>query len=164
MKKILLIVTCVLLAGCGGRNFVPSGYYLEAYSGGAFSVEDKVWVHNATPSRVEKVGTFLYSDLRDWGNQLAYGLQYNLKSRGAKIDRRAKKKISIQVTHAVVENKLFKYTAHIECVIRLGNGYAKKVTASHSAAVDTDACSGLIPVVIEKIMSNPSVVRYLATA
>ena len=44
----------------------------------------------------------------------------------------------------------------------LGNGYSEKITAYHSAQVDTDACSGLLPVVIERIMSNPSVVRYLS--
>jgi hypothetical protein len=46
----------------------------------------------------------------------------------------------------------------------LGNGYSQKFTASHSAQVDTDACSGLLPIVIERIISNSSVVRYLSSA
>jgi len=164
MKKILLLVICLMVTGCAARDFVPSGYSLSASSGPAFRVKDMVWVHNATPSRVEKMGINLHSDLRDWGNQLAYGLKYNLKHRGAEIDRRAKKKISVQVTHAEVKNKLLKYTAYMECTVKLGNGYSQKFTAYHSAQVDEDACSGLLPIVIERIMSNSSVVRYLSTA
>ena len=152
-----------MVTGCAARDFVPSGYSLSGSSGAAFSVEDRVWVDNATPSRVEKVGLNLHSDLRDWGNQLAYGLKYSLKHRGAEIDRRAKKKISVQVTHAEVKNKLLKYTAYMECTVKLGNGYSKKFTAYHNAQVDQDACSGLLPVVIERIMSDSSVVRYLRT-
>jgi len=163
MKKILLLVICLMVTGCAARDFVPSGYSLSGSSGAAFSVEDRVWVDNATPSRVEKVGLNLHSDLRDWGNQLAYGLKYSLKHRGAEIDRRAKKKISVQVTHAEVKNKLLKYTAYMECTVKLGNGYSKKFTAYHNAQVDQDACSGLLPVVIERIMSDSSVVRYLRT-
>jgi hypothetical protein len=164
MKKILLLIICLMVTGCAVRDFVPSGYSLSASSGAAFKVKDRVWVHNATPSRVEKVGFNLHSDLRDWGNQLAYGLKYNLKHRGAEIDRRAKKKISVQVTHAEVKNKLLKYTAYMECTVKLGNGYSKKFSAHHSAQVDKDACSGLLPVVIERIMSNSTVVRYLRSA
>jgi hypothetical protein len=164
MKKILLLIICVMVTGCAVRDFVPSGYSLSSSSGAAFKVKDRVWVHNATPSRVEKVGFNLHSDLRDWGNQLAYGLKYNLKHRGAEIDRRAKKKISVQVTHAEVKNKVLKYTAYMECTVKLGNGYSQKFTAHHSAQVDKDACSGLLPVVIERIMSNSKVVRYLSTA
>jgi hypothetical protein len=164
MKKILLLITCFLVAGCAVRDFVPSGYSLRASSGTAFRVKDRVWVYNATPSRVEKVSFNLQSDLRDWGNQLVYGLKYSLKHRGAEMDRRARKKISIQVTHAEVKNKLLKYMAYMECTVKLGNGYSKKFTAQHSAQVDKDACSGLLPVVIEKIMSNSAVVRYLTAA
>jgi len=164
MKRILLLILCLMFTGCATRDFVPSGYSLSSYSGAAFKVKDRVWVHNATPSRVEKVGINLHSDLRDWGNQLAYGLKYNLKHRGAEIDRRAKKKISVQVTHAEVKNKLLKYTAYMECTVKLGNGYSQKFTAHHSAQVDEDACSGLLPVVIERIMSNSAVVRYLSAA
>ena len=164
MKKILLLVICFLVTGCAVRDFVPSGYSLRGSSGAAFSVKDRVWVQNVTPSRVEKVGISLQSDLRDWGKQLAYGLKYSLKRRGAEIDRRARKKISVQVTYAEVKNKLLKYTAYMECTVKLGNGYSQKFTASHSAQVDEDACSGLLPIVIEKIMSNSSVVRYLSSA
>ena len=164
MKKILFLILCLLVTGCAVRDFVPSGYSLSASSGAAFKVRDRVWVHNGTPSRVEKVGINLHSDLRDWGNQLAYGLKYSLKHRGAEIDRSAKKKISVQVTHAEVKNKLLKYTAYMECTVKLGNGYSQKFTAYHSAQVDEDACSGLLPVVIERIMSNSSVVRYLSSA
>lgn len=164
MKRIVLIATCVFLAGCASRGYVPSGYSLSAYSGSAFSVQGRVWVHNATPSRVEKLGSFLHSDLRDWGRQLAYGLEHSLKTRGAKIDRSARKKISVQVTHAEVKNKILKYTAHMECVVSLGNGHAEKITANHSAQVNRDACSGLMPVVIDRILSSPSVVRYLSSA
>ena len=164
MKKILFLVICLMVTGCAARDFVPSGYSLSGSSGAAFSVEDRVWVDNATPSRVEKVGLNLHSDLRDWGNQLAYGLKYSLKHRGAEMDRRARKKISIQVTHAEVKNKVLKYMAYMECTVKLGNGYSKKFTAHHSAQVDKDACSGLLPVVIEKIMSNSAVVRYLTAA
>ena len=164
MKKILLLLIFFTISGCATRNFVPSGYSLSSYSGAAFRVKDRVWVHNSTPSRVEKLGFNLHSDLRDWGNQLAYGLKYSLKHRGAEIDRRAKKKISVQVTHAEVKNKLLKYTAYMECTVKLGNGYSQKFTAYHSAQVDEDACSGLLPVVIERIMSNSKVVRYLSTA
>ena len=164
MKRLLLIVTCVLIAGCAARDFVPHGYSFSPYSGAKFSVKDSVWVHNATPSAVEKVGTNLKSDLRDWGKQLTYGLERSLESRGAKIDRKARKKISVRITHAEVRNKILKYTASMECVVWLGNGYSEKITAYHSAQVDTDACSGLLPVVIERIMSSPSVVRYLSAA
>jgi len=164
MKKILLLVICLLVTGCAVRDFVPSGYSLRASSGAAFSVKDRVWVHNATPSRVERVGINLQSDLRDWGNQLAYGLKYNLKHKGAEIDRRAKKKISVHVTHAEVKNKLLKYTAYIECTVKLGNGCSQKFTVSNSAHVDEDACSGLLPILIERILSNSSVVRYLSAA
>ncbi|UCE83078.1 MAG: hypothetical protein JSV47_00600 [Deltaproteobacteria bacterium] len=164
MKRILLIMTCVLITGCATRDFVPSGYSLNTYSGASFTVRDRVWVHNATPSRVEKIGTNLHSDLKDWGQQLAYGLKSNLKTRGARIDRNARKRISVQVTHAEVKNKILKYTAYMECVIWLGSGYSKKITAYHSAQVDEDACSGLMPVVIEKIMSTPSVVKYFRAA
>jgi hypothetical protein len=80
------------------------------------------------------------------------------------MDRRARKKISIQVTHAEVKNKVLKYMAYMECTVKLGNGYSKKFSAHHSAQVDKDACSGLLPVVIEKIMSNSAVVRYLTAA
>ena len=160
MKRILLIVTCVLIIGCAARDFVPFGYSFSPYSGAKFSVKDRVWVHNATPSKVEKVGTNLYSDLRNWGKHLTYGLERSLPSRGAKIDRNARKKISVQVKHAEVRNKILKYTASMECVVWLGNGYSEKITAYHSALVDEDACSGLLPVVIERIMSNPAVVRY----
>ena len=160
MKRILLIVTCVLITGCAARDFVPFGYSFSPYSGAKFSVKDRVWVHNATPSKVEKVGTNLYSDLRNWGKHLTYGLERSLQSRGAKIDRNARKKISVQVKHAEVRNKILKYTASMECVVWLGNGYSEKITAYHSAPVDEDACSGLLPVVIERIMSNPAVVRY----
>ena len=163
MKKTLLLIMCLMVTGCAVRDFVPRGYSLSASSGAAFSVKDGVWVQNATPSRVEKVGINLRSDLRDWGNQLAYGLKYSLKQRGAEIDRKAKKKISVQVTYAEVRNKLLKYTAYMECTVKLGNGYSQKFTASHSAQVDEDACSGLLPIVIERIMSNSSVVRYLRT-
>jgi len=164
MKKILLLVICLMVTGCAARELVPSGYSLSGSSGAAFSVKDRVWVHNATPSRVEKLGINLQTDLRDWGNQLAYGLKYSLKQRGAAIDRKAKKKISVQVTHAEVKNKLLRYTAYMECTVKLGNGYSQKITASHSAQVDEDACSGLLPIVIERIMSNSSVVRYLRAA
>jgi hypothetical protein len=164
MKKILLLVICLMVIGCAARDFVPSGYSLSGSSGAAFSVKDMVWVQNATPSRVEKLGINMQTDLKDWGNQLAYGLKYNLKQRGALIDRKAKKKISVQVTHAEVKNKLLRYTAYMECTVKLGNGYAQKFTASHSAQIDEDACSGLLPVVIERIMSNSSVVRYLREA
>ena len=164
MKKIFLLVICIMISGCATRDFVPSGYSLSSYSGAAFRVKDRVWVHNATPSRLEKVGFNLHSDLRDWGNQLAYGLKYSLERRGAEIDRRAKKKISVQVTHAEVKNKLLKYTAYMECTVTLGNGYSQKFTAHHSAQVDEDACSGLLPIVIERIMSNSKVVKYLRTA
>ena len=157
-------MTCVLITGCATRDFVPSGYSLNTYTGASFPVRDRVWVHNATPSRVEKIGTTLHSDLKDWGEQLAYGLESNLKTRGARIDRHARKSISVQVTHAEVKNKILKYTAYMECVIWLGSGYSKKITAYHSAQVDEDACSGLMPVVIEKIMSNPSVVKYFRAA
>jgi hypothetical protein len=54
--------------------------------------------------------------------------------------------------------------AFMECVVWLGNGYSEKITAYHSAQVDTDACSGLLPVVIGRITSNPSVVSYLSKA
>jgi len=164
MKKILLLIICLIVTGCAVRDFVPSGYSLRASSGAAFTVKDRVWVHNATPNRVEKLGINLHTDLRDWGNQLAYGLKYTLKHRGAEIDRRARKKISVQVTYAEVKNKLLKYTAYMECTVKLGNGYSKKFTAHHSAQVDEDACSGLLPIVIERIMSNSSVVRYLSAA
>jgi len=164
MKKILLLVIGLMATGCATRAIVPSGYSLSGSSGAAFTVKDRVWVHNATPSRVDKLGINLHTDLRDWGNQLAYGLKYSLKQRGAQIDRQAKKKISIQVTHAEVKNKLLRYTAYMECTVKLGNGYSKKFTASHSAQVDEDACSGLLPIVIEEIMSNTSVVRYLSAA
>jgi hypothetical protein len=164
MKRLLLIVTCVFVAGCGGRDFVPSGYSFSPYSGAQFSVKERVWVYNATPSRVERVGTNLNSDLRAWGQQLTYGLERSLECRGAKIDRKAKKKISVRITHAEVRNKILKYTASMECLVWLGNGYSEKITAYHSAQVDADACSGLLPVVIERIMSNPSVVRYLSAA
>ena len=160
MKRILLIVTCVLITGCAARDFVPSGYSFSPYSGAKFSVKDRVWVHNATPSKVQKVGTNLHSDLRNWGKHLTYGLERSLQSRGAKIDRKARKKISVQVKHAEVRNKILKYTASMECVVWLGNGYSEKIIAYHSAPVDEDACSGLLPVVIERIMSNPAVVRY----
>ena len=164
MKKILLLALCLILTGCAVRDFVPAGYSLKSSSGAAFSVKDRVWVQNATPSRVEKVGINLQSDLRDWGNQLAYGLKYNLKHRGAEIDRRARKKISVQVTHAEVKNKLLTYTAYMECTVQLGNGYSQKFTAHNSAQVDKEACSGLLPVLIERIMSNTTVVRYLRTS
>jgi len=164
MKRLLLIVTCVFVAGCAARDFVPSGYSFSPYSGAKFSVNDRVWVHNATPSMVEKVGTNLNSDLRDWGKQLSYGLERSLECRGATIDRKARKKISVRITHAEVRNKILKYTASMECVVWLGNGYSKKIIAYNSAQVDADACSGLLPVVIERIMSNPSVVRYLSAA
>jgi hypothetical protein len=164
MKKIFLLIICLMVTGCAVRDFVPSGYSLSSSTGAAFRVKDRVWVHNDTPSRVEKVGINLHSDLRDWGNQLAYGLKYSLKHKGAEIDRRAKKKISVQVTHAEVKNKLLKYTAYMECTVKLGNGYSQKFTAHHSAQVDKDACSGLLPVVIERIMSNSTVVRYLSAA
>lgn len=164
MKKILLLVICLMVTGCAAREFVPAGYSLSGSSGAAFTVTDRVWVYNATPSRVEKLGINLQTDLRDWGNQLAYGLKYSLEHRGAKIDRTAKKKISVQVTHAEVKNKLLKYTAYMECTVKLGNGYTQKFTASHSDQVDEDACSGLLPIVIERIMSNSSVVRYLRAA
>ena len=164
MKRLLLIVICVLIAGCAARDFVPSGYSFSPYSGAKFSVNGRVWVHNATPSMVEKVGTNLKSDLRDWGKQLTYGLERSLEYRGATIDRKARKKISVRITHAEVKNKILKYTASMECVVRLGNGYSKKIIAHHSAQVDADACSGLLPVVIETIISNPSVVRYLSAA
>ena len=160
MKRILLIMTCVLIAGCAARDFVPSGYSFSPYSGAKFSVKDRVWVHNATPSKVEKLGTNLYSDLRSWGKHLTYGLERSLQSRGAKIDRNARKKISVQVKHAQVKNKILKYTASMQCVVWLGNGYSEKITAYHSAPVDEDACSGLLPIVIERIISNPVVVRY----
>jgi hypothetical protein len=137
---------------------------MSSSSGAKFAVKQRVWVHNATPSKVEKLGFNLHSDLKDWGSQLAYGLKYNLKHRGAVIDRRARKQISVQVTHAEVKNKLLKYTAYMECTVKLGNGYSKKFTAHHSAQVDKDACSGLLPVVIERIMSNAKVVRYLSAA
>lgn len=164
MKKIVLGVMCSIIVGCAARNFVPSGYYFSGSSGAAFSVKDRVWVHNATPSRVEKLGINMQTDLRDWGKQLAYGLTYSLKQRGAMIDRKANKKISVQVTHAEVKNKLLKYTAYMECTVELGNGYSENITAQHSAQVDEDACSGLLPIVIERIMSNSSVVRYLGAA
>lgn len=164
MKRLLFIVTCVLIAGCAARDFVPSGYSFSPYDGAKFSVNGRVWVHNATPSMVEKVGTNLNSDLRDWGKQLTYGLERSLECRGAKIDRKARKKISVRITHAEVRNKILKYTASMECVVWLGNGYSKKIIAYHSAQVDADACSGLLPVVIESIISNPSVVRYLSAA
>ena len=164
MKKIVLLLMCLIICCCAARNFVPSGYSLSSCSGAAFRVKDRVWVHNITPSRIEKLGINLHSDLRDWGNQLTYGLKYSLKHRGAEIDRRAKKKISVQVTHAEVKNKLLKYTAYMECTVRLGNGYSQKFTAYHSSQVDEDACSGLLPIVIERIMSNSKVVRYLSTA
>ena len=164
MKRLLLIITCVFVAGCAARDFVPSGYSFSPYSGTKFSVNDRVWVHNATPSRVEKVGTNLNSDLRNWGKQLTYGLERSLECRGAKIDRKARKKISVRITHAEVRNKILKYTASMECVVWLGNGYSKKIIAYNSSQVDADACSGLLPVVIERIMSNPSVVRYLSAA
>jgi hypothetical protein len=163
MKRIVLIATCALLAGCVSRAYVPSGYSLSAYSGTAFSVEGRVWVQNATPSKVEKLGTFLHSDLRDWGRQLAYGLEHSLKTKGAVIDRRARKKISVQVTHAKVKNKILNYTAYTECLVTLGNGHSEKVTACHSAQVDRDACSGLMPVVIDRILSNPAIVTYLSS-
>jgi hypothetical protein len=163
MKRIVLLTACVLLAGCASRGYVPSGYSLSAYSGSAFSVPGSVWVYNATPSKVEKLGSFLHSDLRDWGRQLTYGLEHSLKNRGAKIDRTARKKIGIQVTHAEVKNKILKYTAHMECVVSLGNGHAERITAFHSAQVDREACSGLMPVVIDRILSSPSVVRYLSS-
>ena len=120
MKRLLLIVTCVFVAGCAARDFVPSGYSFSPYSGAKFSVNDRVWVHNATPSMVEKVGTNLNSDLRDWGKQLSYGLERSLECRGAKIDRKARKKISVRITHAEVRNKILKYTASMECVVWLG--------------------------------------------
>ena len=161
MKKILLLVIGLMVTGCAARDFVPSGYSLSGSSGAAFEVTDRVWVYNATPSRVDKLAFNLQTDLRDWGNQLAYGLKYSLKHRGARIDRQAKKKISVQVTHAEVKNKLLRYTAYMECTVKLGNGYWQKITASHSAQVDEDACSGLLPIVIERIMSNSSVVKYL---
>jgi hypothetical protein len=164
MKRILLLVMCLIFTGCAARDFVPSGYSLSGSSGAAFAVKDRVWVHNATPSRVDKLGINMQTDLRDWGNQLAYGLKYSLEHRGAQIDRKAKKKISVQVTHAEVKNKLLKYTAYMECTVKLGNGYSQKITASHTAQVDEDACSGLLPIVIEKIMSNSSVVKYLRAA
>ena len=164
MKRLLIIMTCLVVTGCAARDFVPSGYSMSGYSGAAFKVKHRVWVHNATPSRVEKVGINLHSDLRDWGNQLTYGLKYNLEHRGAKIDRRARKKISVHVTHAEVKNKILKYTAYMECTVKLGNGYSQKITAYNSAQVDKDACSGLLPVVIERIMSNPSVVKYFSAA
>ena len=160
VKKIFLLLICVLITGCAARDFVPSGYSFSPYSGAKFSVKDRVWVHNATPSKVEKVGTNLQSDLRNWGKQLTYGLERSLQSRGAKIDRNAKKRISVQVKHAEVRNKILKYTASMECVIWLGNGYSEKIIAYHSDQVDEDACSGLLPVVIERILSNPAVVRY----
>jgi hypothetical protein len=162
MRRLLLIVTCVLITGCAARDFVSSGYSFSPCSGAKFSVKDRVWVHNATPSTVEKIGTNLNSDLRDWGKQLAYGLERSLECRGAKIDRKARNKISVRITHAEVRNKILKYTASMEYVVSLGNGYSEKITAYHSAQVDTDACSGLLPVVIDRIMSNPSVVRYLS--
>jgi hypothetical protein len=161
MKKILLLIMCFMVAGCAVREFTPAGYSLSRSSGAPFTVKGRVWVHNATPSRVEKLGINLQTDLKDWGNQLAYGLKYNLKHRGAEIDRRAMKKISIQVTHAEVKNKLLTYTAYMECTVKLGNGYSQRFNAHHSDQVDEDACSGLLPVVIERIMSNSSVVRYL---
>ena len=163
MKRILLIVTCVLIAGCAARDFVPSGYSFSSYSGVKFPVKDRVWVHNATPSKVEKIGTNLHSDLRNWGKHLTYGLERSLQSRGAKIDRKARKRISVHVKHAEVKNKILKYTASMECVIWLGNGYSEKITAHNSDQVDEDACSGLLPIVIERIMSNPAVVRYFRT-
>jgi hypothetical protein len=153
-----------MVTGCAARDFVPAGYSLSGSSGAAFTVKDKVWVHNATPTRVEKLGINMQTDLKDWGNQLAYGLKYSLKQRGAQIDRKAKKKISVRITHAEVRNKILKYTASMECLVWLGNGYSEKITAYHSAQVDADACSGLLPVVIERIMSNPSVIRYLSAA
>jgi hypothetical protein len=164
MKKTLLLIICLMVTGCAARDFVPAGYSLSGSSGAAFTVKDRVWVHNATPTRVEKLGINMQTDLRDWGNQLAYGLKYSLKQRGAQIDRKAKKKISVQVTHAEVKNKLLKYTAYMECTVKLGNGYSQKFTASHSDQVDADACSGLLPIVIERIMSNSSVVKYLRAA
>ena len=164
MKKIVLVVISLLVTGCAVRDFVPSGYSLRGSSGAAFSVKDRVWVQNVTPSRVERVGINLQSDLRDWGNQLAYGLKYSLRRRGAEIDRRAKKKISVQVTYAEVKNKLLKYTAYIECTVKLSNGCSQKFTVSNSAHVDEDACSGLLPILIERILSNSSVVRYLSAA
>jgi hypothetical protein len=164
MKRLLLLVICLMVTGCAARDFVPGGYSLSGSSGAAFTVKDRVWVYNATPTRVEKLGINLQTDLRDWGNQLAYGLKYSLKQRGALIDRTAKKKISVQVTHAEVKNKLLSYTAYMECTVRLGNGYAQKITVYNSAQVDEDACSGLLPIAIERIMSNSSVVKYLRAA
>ena len=164
MKRLLLILTCVLIAGCATRDFVPTRYSFSPYSGAKFSVNSRVWVYNATPSMVEKVGTNLKSDLRDWGKQLTYGLERSLECRGATIDRKARKKISVRITHAEVKNKILKYTASMECVVRLGNGYSKKIIAHNNSTVDEEACSGLLPVVIERIMSNPSVVRYLSAA
>ena len=163
MKRILLILTCVLITGCAARDFVPSGYSFSPYSGAKFSVKDRIWVDNATPSKVEKIGTNLHSDLRNWGKHLTHGLRRSLQSRGATIDNHARKKISVQVKHAEVKNKILKYTASMECVIWLGNGYSEKITAYHSAQVDEDACSGLLPVVIERIMSSPAVVRYFSS-
>ena len=164
MKRLLLILPCVLIAGCATRDFVPTGYSFSPYSGAKFSVNGRVWVYNATPSMVEKVGTNLKSDLRDWGKQLTYGLERSLECRGATIDRKARKKISVRITHAEVKNKILKYTASMECVVWLGNGYSKKIIAHNNGPVDEEACSGLLPVVIERIMSNPSVVRYLSAA
>ena len=164
MKRLLLILTCVLIAGCATRDFVPTGYSFSPYSGAKFSAIGRVWVYNATPSMVEKVGTNLKSDLRDWGKQLTYGLERSLECRGATIDRKARKKISVRITHAEVKNKILKYTASMECVVWLGNGYSKKIIAHNNSTVDEEACSGLLPVVIERIMSNPSVVRYLSAA
>lgn len=164
MKRLLLFFACILIAGCAARDFVPSGYSFSPYSGAKFPVNGRVWVHNATPSKVEKVGTNLNSDLRDWGKQLAYGLERSLECRGATIDRKARKKISVQVTRAEVRNRILKYTASMECVVWLGNGYSKKIIAHNSALVDAEACSGLLPIVIERIMSNSSVVRYLSAA
>jgi hypothetical protein len=91
----------------------------------------------------------LKSDLRDWGKQLTYGLERSLETRGAKIDRKAKKKISVRITHVEVRNKILKYRASMECVVWLGNGYSEKITAYHSAQVDAE---------------SPSVVRYLSAA
>lgn len=164
MKRLVLFVACILIAGCAARDFVPSGYSFSPYSGAKFSVNGRVWVHNATPSKVEKVGTNLNSDLRDWGKQLANGLERSLECRGATIDRKARKKISVRVTRAEVRNRILKYTASMECVVWLGNGYSKKIIAQNSAQVDAEACSGLLPIVIERIMSNSSVVRYLRAA
>lgn len=167
-KRLLVILSILLLAGCGTRPFTPTEYPLDAALIQPFNVDGQVTITNAQPSTDPIIlssyaGNSLSSDLHAITSVMTLQAIEELGKHGHVIGKTKTKSIDLKVLSLLSKyNNFFVWNSSIQFEAKLGDGEVIPFTVPHSSGILAQDLNGCIAEGVLTMYKNDKVLAYLA--